>query len=225
MISLLFFTMSHSADAMDMAKDGCPKSLTDVNVKVNITEGPVYRNNAISLDNLQIKARQGGHVPQKGGQLTYGLTSSNTFTEVKGQFQTVTDNRAKTGCFWTDNITVTVGLDITVDIPDKFPAGSCAYNHIMEHEMNHVEVERKIMYYYAPIIRDKVRKAVDAIGVRRNIPADNLNTEVDRMNTYLNGVVRAEIDRKNSKRDSLQHKLDTDQEYTRISRLVDACPL
>jgi len=71
------------------------------------------------------------------------------------------EGRAARGCFAPTRVRVTLGVGdpVQVLITDKYAPGTCAYQAILEHEMQHVDILRRGRVIYAERFKQRVIEA------------------------------------------------------------------
>jgi hypothetical protein len=94
------------------------------------------------------------------------------------------------GCFAPTKIHVTLGVGdpVKVYIADKYAPGTCPYNAILEHEMQHVEILRSGRIIYAERFRSRIADAA-AMG-----PFSDIDSAKARISGMMD-VVRDEMKR------------------------------
>lgn len=114
-----------------------------------------------------------------------------TRTQVSIDFQTkLQPFRMSNGsyCLWLDHVVATVRyVDTTIYVDRKYRKGSCQFSAILDHEHQHVEINRATLQRFAPRIRDELKLAVqrinpvvvDEISQGREYPIDMLQSEID----------------------------------------------
>lgn len=125
-------------------------------------------------------------------------------------------------CLWYDRIDVTLEIDSTITIGKEVYADSCLRPVTVEHEMKHVNVDRQIVNKYAKIIGQKIYAALQERGFRAQpVPIDHAQAMADRMQTLIGQVVEFEFKKMDLERTEAQLKVDSIEEYDRLSKL---CP-
>lgn len=118
-------------------------------------------------------------------------------------------------CVWLTRAEVTVGYEtLQVFVDQKYEKGSCEYDAIMEHEMQHVAINRETLKAYMPRFRDTVVKAarykpsMHILGVPRQAKDAYLLYLKRRLDPILRAL-EAERRRKNA-------NIDTPESYQDI---------
>lgn len=198
---LLFLSSPAWADECDQLP---PPSVTvrrlETPVMLNTKHG--YR----TLSNLGEKlARQGHRV--------LGLTRGKAIVKVEANTPSYVDRRGRWECA-SPQLTISYGFDpITVHVAKEFPAGSCAYREIYEHEMRHVQAYEA----HSVAIEKELTEALTnrfATGVIWRGPVGQSR---EKLQLELNERWIPYIKRAMDRVEATQALIDTPEEYARIA--------
>lgn len=126
------------------------------------------------------------------------------------------------GCLHYDSITVKITINPTIYIASENRPGSCRYASILEHEKKHVEVDRLVVNKYAKRINKALSYALNKYGATFGpMKMSAMTGTQTRLQNYIDGIVRKEVDAMNAERKKLQQAVDTLEEYERVRK---QCP-
>lgn len=148
-----------------------------------------------------------------------GLMRGGISLKSQIQVATMTYPQSQVTCQWVDTIDLTLAIDPTIYIAREHPKGSCKHRAILEHEMKHVYVDREVVKKYAPIIKKHLEQAVLKIGIVGPKPERRSKEFQKKITEYLEGQLKTVTDKMYAERRALQQKVDTREEYDRVSSL------
>lgn len=122
-------------------------------------------------------------------------------------------------CQWIDKMDITIAIDPTIYIAREYPKGGCEHRAILEHEMKHVFVDRSIVKKYAPMIKEHLEKAVLKVGIVGPKPERKRAEFHKKITDYMSAQLKAVTDKMYAERRALQAKVDSREEYDRVSGL------
>jgi hypothetical protein len=130
----------------------CEARLPPTSIEVHAVPAPVrYRRDRDIADLMQLQ-----RLPQDNA-FTLGLTEMQLGTRIAMRSPTLSHPRERLVCM-RPAITVTLSLDPhVVSVASEFDEGSCAYRHILAHEMRHVQVNQLTLVAAAERMRDGMR--------------------------------------------------------------------
>jgi hypothetical protein len=99
--------------------------------------------------------------------------------------------------------------------------GSCRRNVALEHEMEHVAIDRALIDRYMPIFRSRIAAMADAIGNVKAPSYDDLPKARERIEEKINAMLSVTYDLMAAERAAVQQQHDSPEEYRRVSA---ACP-
>lgn len=157
-----------------------------------------------------------------GGRRTHvgGLMSGEIRVEHKVGFVQEVYEQIGQVCVHFDAITVNMEINPTIYIASEHKAGSCRYNAIYEHEEKHVEADRIVVNKYARRIGEALSFALNKYGSTYGpFPAHRVAESQQRLQAYIDGIVKAEVDAMNAERLVVQQAIDSLEEYERVRRM------
>lgn len=123
-------------------------------------------------------------------------------------------------CLHYDSVTVNIIINPTIYIARENRPGTCRYHAIMEHEKKHVEADRIVVNKYAKRIGDSLAFALNKYGVTFGpFGVDRIAPVQSKLQTYIDGIVKTEVDAMNTERMRLQQSIDSLEEYERVRKL------
>ncbi|EKV31502.1 hypothetical protein C882_3875 [Caenispirillum salinarum AK4] len=163
-LAVLTVVPAQARDASVCAQDAAP-----VNVTMEVERGRVVGD--LSLDKAQLTARFASrHAKGTGARMTTGKWDTVGLTESSLEIVTSTSTlvrSARGGGYCADlrSVRLKVGYpELRVYIPREYPTGSCAYDVVREHELEHVAITRAVLDDHAPRLRTVVAEAVQTIN-------------------------------------------------------------
>jgi hypothetical protein len=132
----------------------CEAELPATTIEVKTEPAPIrYRRDRSVADLMQLQ-----RLPQSNA-FTLGLTEMKLGTRIHYRSPTLTHPREKAVCT-RPNIVVTLSLDPhVVSVAGEFEEGSCAYRHILAHEMRHVQVNQLTLESTAERLREGLKES------------------------------------------------------------------
>jgi len=183
----------------------CEARLPATQVDVKVVSAPVTYSTSLGVSDL---TRRQNPPPAKGSR-TLGLTERRARTQIDGQHSLLTRPSEPLACL-RPKVTVTLSLEPhTVFVAREFAAGSCAYHHIADHEMKHVQVNHLALTRTAAALRNELKSSFGN-RVFYGTP-DELETNLDQHLKDWMDWVTAEMD----KTLRLHQDIDSPQEYAR----------
>ena len=148
-----------------VAGPDCPKPGFFLAVDVNLMLGKETLND--TKNRAEIK-----EIYSKGSEAVYrsasihpvGLTHAVPHISQKAGVK-VTKTSDGRYCAWLTEMRFDFGykrLDIYID--NKYPPGSCNYNVILDHERQHVQINRRVLREYKPRFKEAMLQSVEAIN-------------------------------------------------------------
>ncbi len=137
------------------------------------------------------------------------------------QFNTLTSRQLGQACMFYDRIDVTFHIFPTVYIAREHPKGGCMHDAIRDHELKHINADRRIVNKYATI----VGRAIEAEIKRRNIygpfPAGSLPAVQAQMKNRMEAILVQHNGAMDAERRRVQQQIDSLPEYERVNHLCD----
>lgn len=131
---------------------------------------------------------------------------------------------AQTGqtCMWYDKVTVTLEIDPNILIAKEVAADPCMRAAVIEHELKHVTVDRKIVNKYADIMGQRLYSELKDRGfVSSPVPQEYAKALQGRMQQTVYQIVGHEYKKMELERMDLQRDVDSRAEYERVQAV---CP-
>ncbi|MCB2106842.1 MAG: hypothetical protein KDE14_04030 [Rhodobacteraceae bacterium] len=143
-----------------LAQSGCAPYSQGVGVSFSILDpDPVY-SNTLNVTSLRDFLRARGHVISGHHQRTLGVTSYQSRFVISGR--TFSIPTAGGYCVYFRHIDVEYGyLDHDVFVASEYPPGSCEYNAILDHENQHVAINRVALREGARLLRQELEQALE----------------------------------------------------------------
>lgn len=132
----------------------CEARLPATSIEVRTVPAPIRYLRNRSVDDLT----QLQHLPQDGAR-TLGLTEVRLGTSIQYKASTLARKGEPLTCM-RPSIVVTLSLDPhVVSVASEFGDDSCAYRHILAHEMRHVDINRLTLDTAADRMREGMRSS------------------------------------------------------------------
>lgn len=147
----------------------CARVQGAVEYRVELNQGRVVNDLSLSKDDLTARfsrfhAKGEGARMMTGGWSTVGLTESNLEIIISTRTE-VRPARGGGVCANLSEVTLTVGYpELRVFIPREYDVGSCPYDVVREHEMEHVAITRAVLEDHAPRLDAALARAVADIN-------------------------------------------------------------
>lgn len=148
-----------------------------------------------------------------------GLTDGQTYFETQANVRSQTHQFLKTSCLWFEAITITIRTIPTVYLAREQLQNKCRYRATLDHEMKHVEVNRRMAREYAPEIKKVVMNEVRRIGVVGPGPASQRDSIQADMLKAVNQKVAVVVEKMKREQRARQQAIDTKREYDRLSKM------
>jgi hypothetical protein len=185
-----------------------PPQTIEINVRTDPGQ-PVYSNKVRIADLTRMFLKQ-HRASFTGQQVTTGLTVSDAEFAIATQLVTlkVADGRT---CAWLSGVDMTLRYKtVTVYVAQEYQPGSCEHKAVLEHENEHVAIDRRNLIDFAPRMRTTLAARARAQG-----PAIG-RTDKAAGNYLLDQLKRAAkdvIDDMNQARERDHGKLDSPASY------------
>jgi hypothetical protein len=132
------------------------------------------------------------------------------------------DKRLGAYCMWYNRIYIPIDISPTIYIAKELHADPCLRKVTIEHEMKHVDVDRRMVNKYAKIIGQKIYNGLKERGFRAQpVPPEGGQHMMNRMSELITQIVEMEHNKMQIERLEAQREVDNLQEYERVSAL---CP-
>lgn len=191
-----------------------------INVKLSqsrlVTDNTRNRDQLATLNSSSLSPIYGGEFP-----IVNGLTSSNINVTADTSFTMASNNALKKGCIIVQNVDVKLTYSPTVYIYKNFRPGSCMYREVMEHEMQHVQVDKNALSAFKNYIKKATKYAVNATLAPDPLPIDKIEDAKINMAKSISVAVQFATKKMQEQLKTRQRQIDTREEYQRMSRV---CP-
>jgi len=201
-----------------VAAPACPGEHTEVRISKKIEEPRVdYSKRAGQLETMKF---------------TDPVASDRSFTRVAGltvaaiavdsEIRIASSAATSPGeatCAWPSVVSVTISTAPTVYVGADH--GVCSREVGLNHEMQHVAIDRRVIDTYGPIFRQRLDAMVDAMNSAAPEAGLDVGSLRSRIEEKINAAIAVVADSLNDDRSSRHRKLDSPQEYQRLSY---ACP-
>jgi hypothetical protein len=153
--------------------------------------------------------------------ITTGLMEGGWEATMEGQMAGKTHPGKNLSCLWFSDITITLKLAPTIYIANEFPKGTCMYDHVMTHELKHINVDRAMINKYAADLGKSLQAALRQKKVWGPTPSNNVERTKKQMSAYVNRIIKARLRALSVERTRRQRAVDTVKEYESAK---GACP-
>lgn len=153
-LAALLCTLAHAQSPSADWAALCEARLPPTRIEVRAASAPIRTLHHRSVDDLTQLQR----LPQDNVR-TLGLTELRLGTAIQYKASTLQRRGEALTCM-RPAIEVTLSLDPhTVSVASEFDEGSCAYRHVLAHEMRHVEVNQQTLASAADRMREGMRSS------------------------------------------------------------------
>ncbi len=151
-----------------------------------------------------------------------GLTAASLKFDTKYQIITTTSPLDKSVCAQIKNFTLSFGFDdTTVFVASELPRNSCSFREVLEHELKHVNMDRKLVHVYSEKFQPMFFNLVRGIGTIHASSSLDAEKKIRReVSTYVNGLSTS----LSKVRFKYQMGVDTKTEYERLRRSCNGAP-
>ncbi|MEZ5815010.1 MAG: hypothetical protein R3E13_09900 [Alphaproteobacteria bacterium] len=120
-------------------------------------------------------------------------------------------------CLWYEKVTIDLHITPKIVIAKEVATDKCMYKAVLEHEMKHVEADRKIVNKYAKTIGRKVFDGLEQRGfVTGPVAPGNTQVVSDRMKKTVSQLIQFEYKKMEIERAEAQQAIDSLEEYQRV---------
>jgi hypothetical protein len=148
---------------------GCPPYRTAIKLNFTTDSAPTAYSNDYNVTGIQNIMRRKGHVIAGMHQRALGITSSELALSIQGQ--TVADPVPGGYCVYLRSVDVKFGFRaMDVFIASEYRPQSCEHRVILDHENQHVAINREGLREYAPRVRHAIERHLQ--GLRPRLTAD-----------------------------------------------------
>lgn len=183
--------------------DGCPKDLPPaaIRISVDMFDPPIYNN--YSIPELSRMAT-GTTSPYASDAIvhTYGLTKNPLTFSVNSQIESAMNIISRKKCYWYKAIDLRIQVKPEIFMGREIPKGGCYFNAVLKHELEHANIERRLLQDYQPIITTTVTDFIRKTGFIRNVDngrdeevyahlRDALGRQIDTIHAHMEPVRKA----------------------------------
>jgi hypothetical protein len=144
-----------------------------------------------------------------------GLTVTN-FNQLMKTEVTVASLGGKRFCAVPSKIEFTTGYpEFFVYIDRRYRAGTCQYRQIRIHELRHVEIYRRQLGHFAPLIRGRLKEAAARL---KPVFLKNPGVAADRVGKRLAAKIKNLVDQLHRATDTDNGRIDSPASYARIKK-------
>lgn len=154
----------------------------------------------------------------------HGVTRTQGFMEgtIKLSHTVKLDNsyNARYGavCLWYDKIDIVLEIDPEIVVAKEVYADPCMRKSVINHEMKHIDVDRRIVNKYSKILGQKIYGALKERGFRAQpVSPDNAQEMATRMQTIIAQLVEFEYRKLDIERTEAQQAVDNVKEYDSVA--------
>lgn len=185
----LAVTLLSTAAVAQQSRNECPPSRTPIklNFKTNAPE-PIF-NHRLNVTGIANLLRVNG-MSAPTGQRALGITLTKTMFGLQGASAAM--RRGENFCVYLTEVNVEFGWSrVEVYVPSEFPRGSCEYRTVLDHENQHVAINRRLLREFAPRMRARIEtilRGYKPLAVRR--PEGSADAALDDLNRQMSGMLR-----------------------------------
>ena len=178
-----------SAPATAQQPPNCPASRTPIKLNFNTRAPAPIHNHRLTVAGIANLLRSQG-MPAPVGQRALGITLTKTMFGLQGASSIM--RRGNGYCVYLTSVDVDFGWNrVEVYVPSEFPEGSCEYKVILDHENQHVAINRTLLREFAPRLRAQVEKILAGTKpfYTRN-RAGGADAVLENLNNQLSGMLK-----------------------------------
>lgn len=200
---MLICSMGQAQANIKNFMDGCPNEVPDtkITVQVEMYDPPVYHNYTVQELSRFTTSTQNPY-PSNVMTHTYGITRNPLSFHTEIQIASSLNPLTKKKCYWYKSIALKMQTKPEIHIGKNIPPKGCYYNAVLTHELEHANIERRLLYEYKPIITKTLTDFARNTGFIRNIEAGRdeqvyqhfnqaLAKQIDTIHTHMEPVRRA----------------------------------
>ena len=192
----------------------CPAEHTDVRIAKEVAEPHVDFSKR--ADQLQSMNFRDSVASDRSFAQVAGLTVASIAVDSEIR---IASTAGEPTCAWPSVVSIRISTAPTVYVGSDH--GTCLRQVGLGHEMEHVAIDRNVIDTYGPIFRQRLDAMVNAMNSAAPEPGLDLDSLRSRIEEKINAVIAVTSDSLNDDRASKHRKLDSPQEYRRLSY---ACP-
>lgn len=124
-------------------------------------------------------------------------------------------------CFWYDKIQVKMHIDPTILVANEHAQGSCMHSSILEHEMKHIKVDRRVLQKYKGLLQSDLERVTRKVGMIGPVSRSSSDKIRQKMMAVVEKTVSSRTQAMYAERRKLQQAVDSLDEYKRVA---SRCP-
>ncbi len=187
---------------------GCPRSEQAVQIEVHFEAGYPFVDDSRSSGWIQAQAK-GMHHP-------IGLTVSRLRHSLLGVFEWRGTPQRQTRCLYLRSLKLALSYpELKVYIANNYRPGSCEYQAIHRHEMEHVRILNRHQEMYLAQLRERLQGLVQQQGGILIQPRELEQKKQEILQRFDQEILR-ELQRVDLKQKAAQAAIDTAQSYAQV---------
>ncbi len=157
-----------------------------------------------------------------GTTITQGFMKGEIGLDHKVTLGQVTNSKRGYSCLWYKDITVNITIDPTIVIAKELYNDRCMRKAIIDHELKHVRVDRRVVNKYANLIGEKLMSDLKTRGFSAGpVRIDSIAEISKKMQRVVNQIIELEYQKLSIDRQENQRAVDSLEEYESVD---DKCP-
>ena len=154
-------TSAAAADTPAVAPSACPPYARSIKLSFKTLDPEPSQNNALNITSIRDFLRARGHVFAGRHQKTLGVTSFQLAFNMSGKTYAVPTKGGY--CVYLSEVIAEYGYrSHDVFIASEFAPGSCEYNAVMDHENQHVAINRSAIREGGPRLRQELERRLQS---------------------------------------------------------------
>lgn len=185
---LAIIALSGGAHAAQGEQARCAPYRTAIKLNfITKSPSPVY-NHRLNITGIANVLRSTGQAPAPH-QTALGVTLTRTMFGLQGASSSI--KRDGGFCIYLTSVDVEFGWErVEVYLPSEFPEGTCEYRTILDHENQHVSINRAVLRDFAPEIRARIEALLRAHQpIFARSPAGSADTAIQGLHQQLKGML------------------------------------
>ena len=208
--------------------DSCPSEIPSASIRIALSlyDPPVYQN--YSINDLTHFPTGASPYPSDAITHTYGITRNPLRFLGRSQIESSTNMLTKKKCYWYKGIDLTIEVKPQIYLGREIKQGTCYYNAVLRHELQHANIERKLLTDYQPIITATITQFVRNIGAIKDIDVGQDDAIYDKFQALLDQQLEVIHQHMEPVREARQAEIDTRESYEATAapcRAVEVPPL
>ena len=156
----------------------------------------------------------------------YGVTISTVeIPEQEDAFliSWITDPRMGTSCLWYDKIALQINLTQTVYLDNDIATDHCMREAAMEHQVQHVELDRKLVREFAKQMKLSLKHLAVTTGTVGPVTNDRIDQTRTRLGTLLQKRFTSEMQKFLENRMRWHARIDTEDDRALLFKSSVSC--